>query len=254
MSSILATVQRLEAQIKALEDAGNQQPSTNNQVQQRNPTPQQVNNPSTDNTAPMFQSPPRPNNSSNMNPDAGPTPQVSTASLVDYQRGVLKLTNIRILEAYQDSSSTWRYTAVTLNNTVVKDLQRMHMSNIRPLHPAPSQNLRTQSTHEPFSTSPTVRTSQGSLPNAVPPPVTSHSSAMRSTSMHQYPDDMSHASSSTSDPIIMYVGHQYRYPKHSPTISRVNYSYITDKAQKWKLSLASEETMKLLKSQIKIFS
>ena len=42
----------------------------------------------------------------------------------------------------------------------------------------------------------------------------------------------------------MYVGHQYRYPKHSPTMSRINYSYITDKAKKWNITLKDEQGMK----------
>ena len=76
-----------------------------------------------------FQPFPRPT-TVNQPDDNGPDPKVANTSLIDYQQGMLKLRNIRIIAAHRGPDAFWRYTAVTIHNTVVNDLKAEFMTNI----------------------------------------------------------------------------------------------------------------------------
>ena len=181
----------------------------------------------------MFQSPPKVT-SSLQPPDVGHEPKVPISALVDYQRGVLKLHDIRVIDAYRDNMNTWRYTAVTLSNTIVKDLLHTHMTNICTIQPTP------------FSTSPEQRQQQQLHKHShhpTPPRIPRMYNSPFQNQLHPE-EELSQVDSTSSDPMIVFVSNQYRYPKTAPTLSRVNYSYITDKASKWNIMLQSEQMMK----------
>ena len=184
-----------------------------------------------DNKNAMFQSPPPKATNSPFQPtDNSDRPLVPVNTLFDYQQGLLKLHNIRTISSHRGTDDIWRYTAVTASNTLVNDLKRVHMTNIRILDAEPQQ---------PSSYPP---------PHPVPSPThhQSHSAYrhMETPQPFLHTDDNSNAESSITDPIVVFVGHQYRYPKHSRTLSKVNYSYITDKGNKWNIKLKNEQCMK----------
>ena len=234
-------IEQLQNQVKTLQQQVNALQSSRAPSPPTQDTPdQEVHQQQQPNPRRMFQPPPPRTNDMNQIDD-GQHPSIPISALIDYQQGVMKLHNIRILDAYKGANNTWRYIAVTINNTIVKDLSMMHMTNIRTLDPEPLQNSSS------FRASPSMRQST-EIQSPTPTPTTSstlHQRQRRSrpplpSHREQYSDDESTA----SDVILVYNSHQYRYPKQSQTMSRVNYSYITDKGSKWNIKLESEDKMK----------
>ena len=203
----------LEARITQLEA------STTSRTPSRPPTTTQQ-QPSS-----MFQSPTNTHRPSPQPIDNGSHPGVARNSLIDFHRGLLRLNNIRVIDSYMGHDTVWRYTAVTSSNTIVNDITATDMNNIRSLDALPPHTSHppTSQSTPPFTSSNPTR-SQATLP-------------FKSHALQHHHDDASQDDSSSSEPIITFVGHQYRYPRNSRTMSRVNYSYITDKGSKWNLTL-----------------
>ena len=223
----LHTIDQQNTKIKILEQKIDAMANRNN-----NPTLQKSNNPVTPTPSTMFQSVPSQNHYLPTDNDKDPRIQIN--SLVNYQQGLLRLTNIRTIDAYMGPDGMWRYTAVTESNTMINDIQAAHMSIIRSLNPNPRprqpQNGRPPQTR-----------------SSTPPVIFREPSPLHHSSSN---DDYSHQDPSESEPIVMFVGHQYRYPKNSRTISRVNYAYITDKGSKWNLQLPNEQGLKPFYDQL----
>ena len=122
---------------------------------------------------------------------------------------------------------------------MVNDIQATYMSNIRRLDPNSSSR-------------PSSRSSSGPPPR----PPSQSSTVMRDNTIssssfqpyqqyqHGQQDDNSLDESSRSETVIMFVGHQYRYPKNSRTMSKVHYSYVTNKGKKWNIRLNNEQSIK----------
>ena len=166
-------------------------------------------------------------------------------TLVDYQRGMLRQRDVRLIESYPNDDGTWIYLGVTTTNILINDIRREHVSNIRTLRPQPIESGKTApppTTNGPCAEVPPVAAPMA----ATTSPVMSDAYvSFTAPSYHhiQHDDDDSHQDSHSSS-VILFSGHQYRYPKHSPSLGRVNYAYITDKGQKWNIRLESEEAMK----------
>ena len=245
-------IQHLQTKISTMEATINKI-NIKSRINQHLPNNNNNNDTSNSNAPTSFQPRPQPNN---YPIDDGDNPRIKPNTLLDYQRGMLRLTNIRTIQSYRAPDTIWKYTCVTVSNTMVHDIEAAYMTNIRPLDPehqdAPTSYQPPPSFEStPHTSRPSSRTSIGMPPRPTSKSSTYHRNNITSSaSIRNYNDnpfnydDHSKDESLSSEPEIMFVGHQYRYPKNSRTLSKVHYSYVTDKGSKWNITLKNEQSMK----------
>ncbi len=166
-----------------------------------------------------------------LGPDSDFTPRIPRYSLVDYSHGLMTMNNVRIIHSEVGQDGVWIYTGLTPSNTLLNQLLAAKMSNIR----APQLGE--------LSGNPSPSPMQSRNYDRPSTPNNHGRSGYRPSTPVIHEDLLSQSNDSTSS-IMAFAQYQYRYPKSSSTISKVHYSYITDKGHKWKIQLPDKMSIK----------
>ena len=166
--------------------------------------------------------------------DNGFFPKLKKMSLVDYKRGFQTMVNCRVIDTKVEIDGTYTYTVITENNNIIHDLRYQYMTNIR----QPPQNI---SANPELSTPVPMQTYSQQVERPRQSSKRRHghlNRPQRNPYMNTSIDDDS------NDSIDVFNLNQYRYPKHSNTLSSVHFTHVTKNGAKWNLELSSEDNIK----------